>query len=93
MKFLRTFLCNTEDEIAAARAHMPDAPAFACCVIHGPDRQPARIDLFASARPHETSEKPFATYQRNADDILVTDYIAPVAVAAPTKGKRKGKRT
>ncbi len=89
MKFLRTFLCNTEDEITAVRKHIPDAPVFYSCVLHGSDAAPQRIDLYTTARPHEDGVQPFCVYLRNEEGALVTDYVATEQL--PTAVKRKGK--
>ena len=89
MKFLRTFTCNKDHEIEMARALIPNAPVFGCCVLHGTNEDPKRIDLYRSNRPHETSEQPFCVYDRNEEGVLITDYDGTAVVVAPTKKKSK----
>lgn len=93
MKFQRTFTCNQEHEITAARLLIPDAPVFGCCVLHGATNEaPSRIDLYRSARPHETSEPAFCVYDRSPEGEYFTDYdvSSPAAAAVSSKkGKKK----
>ncbi len=90
MKFLRTFTCNQEHEIEMARTLIPEAPVFACCVLHGSNEFPQRIDLYRTLKPHETAEQAFCFYERREGE-LVTDYdvTATTVVETPKKGKKK----
>ncbi len=92
MKFLRTFFSNTEDEVAAVRTLVPEAPVFGSCVSHGPAGvAPSRIDLYRNVRPTDTGEPAFCMYERNELGQLVTDYIEAVEAATAVTPKRKRK--
>lgn len=71
MKFLR--MLSHRDPMACEavrRDHIPNAPSFVACTVHGSDIDPAQIDLYD--RPPEYNTAPFCTYHRMNGNLITS---------------------